>query len=314
KVTKEGIVLVDLDNYPNIKEYMNPHKTQLEKRKNWGETIVQAGKKWYEIWNPSPNMFKVKFITPDISTKNTFVLDENKEYICLDTCYALILKNSYSNLSKFILGLLNSSTLEFYFKHISPFVSGGYYRYKTQYLEKLPIKLPQTKKEEKLVSKITDKVNLILEKVNLEQKIEKFPQEYNKEYREQGVEFDSINITFNSDHKEIKIAVEKSLEGEFNLILGKKERPITVESEAKVEYIKEALEGKKAKKNEKLQFLIPRDDSIVNKILAKLKEDKKATQNPSVSELEEEINKLVYELYGLNKDDRKVIEEFLERF
>jgi hypothetical protein len=29
---------------------------------------------------------------------------------------------------------------------------------------------------------------------------------------------------------------------------------------------------------------------------------------------EEEINELVYKLYGLNEEDKKIIEEFLERF
>ena len=43
-------------------------------------------------------------------------------------------------------------------------------------------------------------------------------------------------------------------------------------------------------------------------------DDKANTKSPSVAELEDEINELVYKLYGLNENDVKVITEFLRRF
>lgn len=35
---------------------------------------------------------------------------------------------------------------------------------------------------------------------------------------------------------------------------------------------------------------------------------------PNVEELEEEINEIVYDLYGLDEEDVEVIEDFLEKF
>lgn len=59
---------------------------------------------------------------------------------------------------------------------------------------------------------------------------------------------------------------------------------------------------------------ISKSDVITEEILRKLNEDKAQAISPSVAELEHDINELVYQLYGLNADDIKVIEDFLQRF
>jgi hypothetical protein len=71
---------------------------------------------------------------------------------------------------------------------------------------------------------------------------------------------------------------------------------------------------KSAKKDEKKQLLIPKSDAIVEEILKKLEKDNAKTKSPSVAELGEEINGLVYKLYGLNEKDINVIDDFLRRF
>ena len=65
-----------------------------------------------------------------------------------------------------------------------------------------------------------------------------------------------------------------------------------------------------------MQILVPKSDAIVEEVLKKMEEDKAKTESPSVAELEEEINELVYKLYGLNEKDKdaKVINDFLRRF
>ncbi|MGB2841510.1 MAG: TaqI-like C-terminal specificity domain-containing protein [Halobacteriota archaeon] len=307
--------VVELSDYPNIMRYLEQYKGILENRKSWGMTILEAGKRWYELWHPNPQMLEEKIVTPDISTENNFCLDEHGSWLCMDTCFVIILENKYKKFYPFVLGLLNSKLIEFYHKHISPFVSGGYYRYKKQYLERLPIELPQTPEEQNLADEITKKVEQILEKVKLEQKIEKFPDEYIQEYRSRGEEFDSINISFNSNHKTIEPVVERNADGRgYNIVIGKKEKSVYAESRLKADYIVTALKGKRAKKDEKKQILIPKNDAIVEEILKKLEEDEAKTKSPTVAELEEEINELVYELYGLNEKDVKVIEDFLRRF
>jgi hypothetical protein len=154
-----------------------------------------------------------------------------------------------------------------------------------------------------------------LENVKIEQQIENFPDEYSQEYRSRGEEFDSTNITFKSNHKAIELVIEKDITGRgYNIVLGKREKPVFVESEIKADYVVTALKGTRAKKDEKKQVLIPKSDTIVEEILNKLESDKAQIKSPSVAELEDAINGLVYTLYGLNEKDVAVIDEFLRQF
>ena len=251
-----------------------------------------------------------------MSNRNNFTLDEVGYYFTRPV-YGIILRDQYDNkkMYLYVLGILNSDVLEFYFMHIATIKAGNYFEYRAQYLARLPIHLPQTPEEQDLTDEITNKVEQILEQVKLEQKTENFPDEYIQDYRSKGEEFASINSSFNSNHKKIEPVIEKNIDGMgYNITIGKKEKPVFVESPAKADYVVTALKGKRAKKDEKLQLLIPKSDAIVEEILKKLEKDKAKTKSPSVAELEEEINELVYKLYGLTEKDVKVIEDFLRRF
>lgn len=308
-------------NYPNTWRYFNlkENKTLLEKRHYLMEKIRDGTRQeFYELWIPKKSIYfdNPKIMTPDISNTNNFAYDE-KGFYAPTTVFIIILRSDIKSRRNYLyfLGLLNSRILEFYFKHISPFMRGKYFRYNESYLKRLPIKLPETPEEKELASQIVEKVDLILEKAKLEQKVQKFPDEYIKEYRERGEEFDLITITFNSGHKEIKpIVKENSEEGGYNIII-KKEKPIFVDSEIKAEFVKSALKGKKVGKNEKIQLLLPKSDFITKEIIEEWKKDKKKIkEEPTISTLENEINELVYRLYNLNDEDKKIIEEFLSKF
>ena len=316
ETTSDKVIKVDLNNYPNIKEHLNQFKSKLMKR--WYIKKLpkdQREERWFEYADPrNPRQFENnKIITPDISTNNNFVLDYDK-YFSLNTSYVIDL-DRFNGDPVYLLGILNSKTIEFYYKHISPFISGGYYRYISQFLEQLPICLPKTKSKQNLADEITKKVEQILENVKIEQQIENFPDEYIKEYRSEGNEFDSINITFNSNHKALEPVIEEDTTSRaYNIVFGKKEKPVFVDSTAKADYVVTALKGTRAKKDEKKQILIPKSDAIVEEILNKLEGDKAQIKSPSVAELEDAINGLVYTLYGLNEKDVGVIDDFLRRF
>lgn len=258
-----------------------------------------------------------KIMTQVLASKNSFTIDEEGEYYFVGGGnaggYGITLKEG-SNYH-YVLGLLNSSVLEFYLKKISTIFRGGFYSYGRRFIEKLPIYLSQTKAEQTLSDEITKNVEQILEKVKLEQKIENFPDDYVKEYRSKGEEFDSVNITFNSNHKALEPFVEKTADDRgYNIIIGKKERSVFVDSKPKANYVVTALKGMRAKKDEKLQLLIPKSAAVVEEILKGLEDDKVKTKSPSVAELEADINALVYKLYGLNEEDIRIIEDFLRRF
>jgi hypothetical protein len=305
---------IDIDSYPNAKEYLLKFKDELSERKDGA--FISAERKWFELNIPLDLSIleSKKIISPDISNHTNFTLEDGHFY-CLNTAYLFVLIDDLKPLYEFVLGVLNSNLIEFYFAQISPPLRGGYYRFTRRYVDYIPVFLPKTQEEHNLAVLIADKVKQILQKTKLEEKTENFPDEYIQEYRNRGEEFNSINISFKSNHKAIEPITEKNVDGRgYNITIGKKEKPVFVESEAKANYVVAALRGKRAKKDEKIQLLIPKSDAIVEEVLKKLEEDRTKAESPSVAELEEEINKLVYKLYRLNEEDITVIEDFLRRF
>ncbi len=180
----------------------------------------------------------------------------------------------------------------------------------TGYLNQLPIYIAKNK-EESLTQQITASVNQILSKVKSDQRALRFPEEYIKEYRARGEEFDAQEIVFNANHKELAADIEKTLDKEYGVSI-KGAAPIVVDSEAKAEYVKATITGRKVSKGEKIQILVPRADTLAKEALAQRQKDVQLAQGISV--LEDEINELVYKLYGLDANDKKVIEEFLGKF
>jgi len=302
--------------FPKTWQYFLDYENELKGRENgkW-----KTSRDWYAYGRrQNIEMFeRKKIMTQVLANKNSFTIDEEGKYYFVGGGnaggYGIILKEGCNY--HYILGLLNSNVLEFYLKKISTIFKGGFYSYGRRFIEKLPIRLPQTPEEQNLADEITNKVDQILEKVKIEQKIEKFPEEYIQEYRSRGEEFNPITIIFSSNHKAIEPTIEPKIEeGGYNISAGKKERFIFTESELKAKYIVTAMKGKSVHKGEKIQILVPKNAAVVEEILKKLEEDRARVKSPSVADLEKEINDLVYRLYGLNEENVKVIEDFLKRF
>ncbi len=153
--------LVNLNNFPNTKTYLETHKSQLKKR----TYVIKAGKEWYEIWNPRTiEVFATKkIITPNLSKRNRFALDDfsdKNNFMCIDhDCYAIILRQKDLENYKIFTALLNSPLIDFFIRNISPMFSGGFYKYHTQYLDKIPI--PKDLRNTSDIIKLVDKILLI---------------------------------------------------------------------------------------------------------------------------------------------------------
>ncbi|WP_058826562.1 Eco57I restriction-modification methylase domain-containing protein [Haloferax sp. Q22] len=132
--------LADPEQIPNIISYLENFKSDLVERKNYGERLVDQGYEWYELRYEAPGMLNEKIAFPDISPENRFAFDQNGEFACLDTVYYAVRGNSLPSYdSRYLTAVLNSNLLDYLFDRMSPKVRGGYRRYKTQYVESLPI-------------------------------------------------------------------------------------------------------------------------------------------------------------------------------
>ena len=114
-------------NHPQIANHLSQYEAMAKVRNDKGEY-------WWELRSCDYyNEFeKAKILFPDISIRGNFTLDENKNY-CVNTAYFI-----RSN-DKYLLGLLNSKLMTFYYGHFFSSYRGGYLRFFYQYLVQLPI-------------------------------------------------------------------------------------------------------------------------------------------------------------------------------
>ncbi len=310
KQVNDKLQPVSLNQYPNIKRYLEQFKEKLMAR--WFIKKVrkeEREQRWFEYADPRTfqQFESIKIITPDISTNNRFALDFDKIY-SLNTSYVIDL-DSFKYDPKYLLGLLNSSILEFFFKQISPFISGGYYRYINQYLEKLPIKLPETAEEKKLADQITKKVDEILELhksgiVDIDAVLE-------------GEETEKLcnlpKVTFNIDDEakfeKVKIDGDKVYINSQDFI-EVKDKKIRDFVEVYLNSNSEKLSKSKDVKSMILNISVPKSDEVVRDIIKKGGADQSQIKE-KIKKLEEEINELVYQMYGITTEERKIVEENL---
>ncbi len=103
---------------------------------------------WYGyVYPKSVSLFaQRKILTPSIASRASYTLDDKGELYFVGSGggggggYGIILKQDCPLSYEYILGLLNSRTLDHFLKQISSSFRGGYYAYNRQYIEQLPIR------------------------------------------------------------------------------------------------------------------------------------------------------------------------------
>ena len=239
---------------------------------------------------------------------------DDEGLLCLKTIYFIYTPGEEINL-KLLMGILNSKVVEFYFysKFWAAHIGGGYMRFRKQYLDLIPIKLPNTKNELKIANRIISKVNHILTLVKIKLNVENFPDSYLK--RHKGMELLENQYTFKANHKSLEPTLMESINGKgYPILLAKKEESISLETQTKAEYLIIALNGRNVRKGNKIKILIPKNENKLERILREYKEDIKQLERQPILKLQNEINELVYKLYGLNENDIKIMKAFLTKF
>lgn len=130
-----------------------------ERLSNRGSTNMKYPM-WYSLWNfrNINNQKSKKILTPDICFKSNMYYDENSEYFYNDTAYALILKDNSKEDYKFYLAILNSSLMWFYLANTSSELRGGYFRFKTSFVEPFPLPKLENIKEQEPFIKLVDNI------------------------------------------------------------------------------------------------------------------------------------------------------------
>mgnify|MGYP001091040009 FL=1 len=135
--------------FPLLHAYLSENKDYLVAR----EKGRFRGAEWFQYGRQQniDLMLLPKILVPDIAERASFALDEGGDY-AFTSGYGITLRSDVKESPKYILALLNSSSLDSYLKSISTTMRGGFFRYFTQFIERLPIRrIDFTKPTEKKV-------------------------------------------------------------------------------------------------------------------------------------------------------------------
>ena len=116
-------------------------------KKNYGRLSTRGTKNmkypsWYSLWNQRSIerlSKRNKIITPDVCYGPKMWLDDKFGYFHLDTSYSIIPKESFIHLIQSIYFILNSSLCWFFLKNTGAVLRGGFFRFKSNYLNNFPI-------------------------------------------------------------------------------------------------------------------------------------------------------------------------------
>lgn len=102
-----------------------------------------------------------KLVAPEISLGGNFAYDKNGEFYSTTKIYGYIKKRNIKEGYKFWLALFNSKLFWFFIKNTGYVLRGGYYTFKTNYIEPFPVPETISSDAEQLVSTLCDYVLFI---------------------------------------------------------------------------------------------------------------------------------------------------------
>jgi adenine-specific DNA-methyltransferase len=142
------------ENYPNAIAFAEVQKDKLLNRRECQRGVRQ----WYQLqWGRDIKNFESpKIVYPYKASKNRFAVDRNGLFCSADV-YSLLLKEEFKGIYHldYITALLNSKTMEFYFKCIAKKISPTLYDYYPNKVLKIRLNLNEiNKKIEGLVNMI----------------------------------------------------------------------------------------------------------------------------------------------------------------
>ncbi|MGH7963607.1 MAG: Eco57I restriction-modification methylase domain-containing protein, partial [Candidatus Binatia bacterium] len=129
--------------YPAIYEYFTPLRKKLIDRYDQGKYFweLRTCAYWQEFE-------QAKILYPDIYEHQSFAWDEQGFYAA-NTCYFIPTEE------KWLTGLLNSGTVEWFYSQISNKIRGGYLRAFSDYMQQIPIPHPPKPVEKRIEASVT---------------------------------------------------------------------------------------------------------------------------------------------------------------
>ncbi len=128
----------DISEFPNVWEYLNQNRGRLSGR----EYFDQSSKLWYELWCPRDIRLlgREKILVAELAESNRFALAGIDQYFG-DTVCGIIPNGHVREDICYLIALLNSRLLEYYYKRTTVPKANRFYIYKTMFLKRIPIRI-----------------------------------------------------------------------------------------------------------------------------------------------------------------------------
>lgn len=330
----------NVNDYPLIKRHLERFRPALENRAEVGN----GGFKWYSLLRPRRSSIfeNEKIVTPYRSKHNCFAICRDKLYGPTGI-YFITKKSGVTESLEYIAGLLNSNLIDFWMNHKCR-KKAKIREYTSSTLHSIPIRRINFDESEevRMHNEIVSKVKAIRSKVS---EIARYSK-YFSDSRLTKLDFhaalpevndeeiikaqNSENIYSIRTHPEIKIEKTAGFEDE-KFYLSKVDRPeTTLSNKAQIKLI-----GKDRSvlfiigSSELLNLLTKLLDTFLNKPWNEIKENlllpesvdsfkaqkagilnKVQDIRGGISSLQEEIDEVVYELYGLTEEEKKIVKNY----
>lgn len=171
KVEKRQFVILtepEVQKCKNVHRLLSTHRPHLAKRIWFGKNAEELSGKWYGMmYLDSYEAFAAPHIlTPSLSDRANFTLGSGDLFATGTAGITSIIQDEgIPENILYLLGVLNSSLLNFYAVNHSPIFSGGFHKFSAPYLKSLPIRRidPSNSSDKKTHIDIVKKVEAMLE-------------------------------------------------------------------------------------------------------------------------------------------------------
>lgn len=146
--------------YPLLEQYLTKNKIELSKRSDSRKTLENCDD-WYKLIRPSniSKFNKEKIVYQGLTKHNKFAID-NTGSACVGGGVFFIISDNPEVSIKYVLAILNSNIVESYLHSITPLKKGGYHKYSTNTINKLPFPFIPSENQKQLILKVDNILNL----------------------------------------------------------------------------------------------------------------------------------------------------------
>ena len=277
--------------FPLIFQYLSHFKKELYAKKIKYKTNEEF---WYGLHNSrDESIFEnVKIITPYLSLYSQMILDTERDYYTNDKCSCIILKPKLQPHYKELLAILNSKLTWFYIQNVSSEYSGGYFAYTSTYLNPLPI--PPFNDYSRGLNEMVE--NIIKIKMEFDSLLSKFYDLIIKDLNRDN----SVNKKLQNWHE---LSFSNFIKGLNKAIKATNKR----RAKEAVIILDENEERHETSPYEVIPALTKKDEFEWIELFEENKK-KAVLLKTQIHTTNKEIDQMVYELYGLTKEEIEIVE------